>query len=116
MVKDQVERGTSVYRLIIMDYKMPKLKGIEAAAMIRNFLCERAPEQPRPFIVCLSSYCRELPIDVKQGDGNIVDLILNKPIFKPGIFMILEMANILQENDQWRSGLPRSQSIHLNYL
>ena len=100
MVKDQVERGTSVYRLIIMDYKMPKLKGIEAAAMIKNYLCEKAPEQPTPFIVCLSSYCSDLPKEILQEDNDLVDLIATKPIFKPGILMILEQANILQKNDQ----------------
>ena len=99
MVKDQIERGSSVYKLIILDYKMPNLKGVEAATMIRDLLCGRAPEQPTPLIACLTSYCAELPVEVRNKDNKLFDLISSKPIFKPGIFMLLEQADILQEND-----------------
>ena len=72
-----------------MDYKMPNLKGIEATTMIRDYLQQMVPEAPKPFIVCLSSYCNELPKKVIQKDDNLFDTVINKPIFKPGIFIIL---------------------------
>ena len=44
------------YSLILMDYNMPVLNGIEATKIIRQLLKDYAPNLPQPHICCLTSY------------------------------------------------------------
>ena len=56
MVQKRVQAGDQVYRLIIMDYKMPILKGNESALMIKKYMREDAPDQTLPLIICLTNF------------------------------------------------------------
>ena len=74
--------------LIILDYKMPVLKGNEASIMIRNFLKEEAFDQPQPYIVCLSNFYESLLKKIQSSKYGI-DEVVHKPIFKAGIYNLL---------------------------
>ena len=65
MVQKRMASGKPMYRLIMMDYKMPMSTGAEAAQKIRSLLEESRdegalpPEQQsviKPYIVCMSIY------------------------------------------------------------
>ena len=55
-VQELYEKRQTTYRLIIIDYAMPVLSGIDATIMIRKYLSERVKPSEMPFICCLTSY------------------------------------------------------------
>ena len=54
-VKKLYAKHKRTYNLILMDYKMPVINGIQATKMIRKFLMESAPQLPSPHICCLTT-------------------------------------------------------------
>ena len=80
--------GEQVYKLIILDFKMPVLDGNQASVMIRNFLKEEAPDQPQPYIVCLTNFYNKLLKNIQKSKHRI-DEVVHKPIFKAGIYNLL---------------------------
>ncbi len=57
VIKDQVNSGRPVYKLIMMDYSMPDINGPEASKRIREFLTERGiPRKSQPYICLLTAY------------------------------------------------------------
>ena len=55
-VKNLLETHGQTYTLILMDYNMPVLNGIQATKIIRQYLNDNAPNLPQPYICCLTSY------------------------------------------------------------
>ena len=67
---------------------MPVLKGNDASIKIRNFLKEEAPDQPQPYIVCLTNFYENLLKKIPNAKYGI-DEVVHKPIFKAGIYNLL---------------------------
>ena len=44
MMQALMANGDPVYRLILVDEKMPSLKGCQTAGLVRDFLSENAPD------------------------------------------------------------------------
>ena len=99
MVQAQVMAGQSVYKLILMDYELQNnLKGNEAAFMIRSYLSRVAPEQPYPYIVCLTNYSKMF-IEKEQTDEYGFDEVVTKPSFKKSFSQLMKRAKIIQRSD-----------------
>ena len=83
-----MQNGEKVYKLIILNYKTPVIKGNEASIMIRNLLKEEAFDQPRPYIVCLTNFYENLENKIQRAKYGI-DEVVQKPIFKVGMYNLL---------------------------
>ena len=67
--------------MIIMDYTMQTMSGLEVAQQIRTFLSDLGVErQNQPYIALLSSF--ELEKKDMERIESQVDICLTKPIFK----------------------------------
>ena len=85
MIQDRINAGQVMYKLILIDYKMPNCNGAEATAMIKSLLIDY--DNKWPYIACLSNF-NEISIKksvIRAG----VDVFLSKPIFKVGIYRLL---------------------------
>ena len=80
-VKDLVNAGKPVYKLIMMDYSMPDCNGPEATKRIREFLNQRGiPRKKQPYICLLTAYSGKSY--KKNAIESGMDACLNKPVFK----------------------------------
>jgi PAS domain S-box-containing protein len=71
---DELECAELPYQLVIMDWKMPGMDGIEAIRRIRR----SSRIEPQPAIVMVSAYGREEVVKAAQAEG--VDTFLVKPV------------------------------------
>jgi len=79
--------------MILMDYEMPILNGIEATKIIRQYLKDTAPNLPQPYICCLTSYNdKKLKNEALKANMNSFAV---KPIFKSGIQQLLIQAKVI---------------------
>lgn len=70
----KAQQQQSPFDLILMDWQMPGMDGISAAAEIHHKL----PKENQPYIVLVTSFDRE---DVrKESNSNLLDGILTKPV------------------------------------
>ncbi len=75
------------YHLVLMDYKMPQVDGLQATALIKN-----DPDlQQVPLVILISSYHRD---EIFQGDHKalLVDGFLNKPVSESRLFDSIHQA------------------------
>ena len=80
-----------MYRLIIMDYKMPVCNGLDATIQIRKIL-----ERNRitmPYFVCLTNFKENYKIRMASLEAGM-DEFVGKPIFKSGIYRLLVAAEL----------------------
>ena len=81
-----------MYKLIMIDYKMPTPNGAETAAMILNFLIQQQQaDSSRPYVVSISNFNDSSTIKEKCMSAG-VDEFVSKPIFKIGIYRLLVQA------------------------
>lgn len=69
------------YHLVLMDYKMPQIDGLQATAMIKQ-----DPDlQQMPLVLLISSYHKD---EIFKGDfkASLVDGFLNKPVSESRLF------------------------------
>ena len=93
LVRNLFESAGRTYNLILMDYDMPVLNGIEATKIIRQYMKDTAPNLPQPFICCITSY----------NDANLKNEAIKarmnsfavKPIFKSCIQKLLIQAKVI---------------------
>ena len=90
-----VERITSDsdYRMVLLDWKMPGMNGIEAARRIRAKVGERLP------IILISAYDRSDMEDAAKNAG--VNAFISKPLFRSTLF---EKMNEILGNEKKHSG------------
>lgn len=55
VIKERYEEEKSTFQLILIDYIMPNMNGIDTTYMIRKYLNEVAPDVAQPFIVCMTN-------------------------------------------------------------
>ena len=92
MVKDRVESGKRMYRLILMDYSMPICDGPSAIREIRGYLSTSQPDQ-NPFICCLTAYSEQSFIDRAKEAGS--DDYATKPVNINTLEQILRKSNLI---------------------
>ncbi len=92
MVRDRVELGKCMYRLILMDYSMPICDGPTATREIRGFMSTNQPNH-QPFICCLSAYTEQSFIDRAKEAGS--DDYATKPVNMNTLKQILRKANLI---------------------
>ena len=56
MVKKLYKEKNSTYKIILMDFEMSEIDGMEITACIRKFLEQEAPDIAHPYICCLTKY------------------------------------------------------------
>ena len=91
MVKNRVESGKPMYRLILMDYSMPFCDGPTATRKIRKYLTKT--NYYYPFICCLTAYTEQSFIDEARAAG--FDDFACKPVSKEILTKILRKANLI---------------------
>ncbi len=77
-------KADSPYDLLLLDWRMPEMSGLEMAAALRS----RADnESPMPFVIMVSAYGREQLI---EASGSVpVDLVLAKPVAPSTLFDVM---------------------------
>ena len=55
VIKERYEEEKSTFQLILIDYIMPNMNGLDTTYQIRKYLNEEAPDVPQPFIVCMTN-------------------------------------------------------------
>ena len=70
-----------MYKLIVMDYKMPNCDGGQATVMIRNYLKE-CHVSKLPYIVCLSNFSTQNQAIKNAVESAGMDEFVSKPIFR----------------------------------
>ena len=95
LVHAQVLSGSPLYKLVIMDYKMPIMKGNVAASMMSKFLSAEAPHREKPYIVCLTNFASSLLREKLDPSQDGINEVISKPIFKSGFCKLLGKAKLL---------------------
>jgi CheY-like chemotaxis protein len=94
------------YQLVLMDWKMPGMDGIETAAAIHN-----NSDQRRPFIIIVTGI--ELESAQKRMDTTSVDTILLKPVKPSQLFnTIVELLGSQKAMAPRRERKPTARPIH----
>lgn len=75
------ERAAQPYDLVLMDYQMPEVNGLQALQVLRAD--SALPSQPQ--VVLISSYHRD-EIFADEGEAAVVDGFLNKPVSESRLF------------------------------
>ena len=77
-----------------MDVYSSNNTGIDTGIMIRKFLREKAPDQPQPYIVMMTSSHAQNDKQREMAMQAGMDKVVTKPLFMEDIQMILNAANI----------------------
>ena len=93
---EKVKNSTKPYDLILMDWNMPELNGIEATQKIN----EMNPKEDIPTVVMISAYHEESLVEAAKKTG--IDIFLQKPI-NPSIL-----------NDILSGLFLEGESLHIN--
>ena len=85
-----------MYRLIMIDFKMPNTNGLEASRYIHHYLADeqKIPNKFMPYIVCISNYCNYEAVQ-KNYKSVGIDELIQKPIFKLGIYDLLYRTKLI---------------------
>ena len=88
-----INPAASMYKLILMDYSMPKCDGPTATAQIRELLNNNEYQQDSPYICFLTAYSnkKKRKVAIEAGGDNY----LVKPVFKQQIHKVLISASLL---------------------
>ena len=78
MVQSRLTSGKPMYRLIMMDYKMPSINGADTVKMI---LAALKATNVRPYIACMSNFSNNQAIRVSCIKAGMDEFVC-KPIFK----------------------------------
>ena len=93
MLRHTEESLTLPYKLIVMDYMLPGMNGLEASRQIIKFANQRNIEQP--FIALLTSNpsqkIKNQAFDMQIGK------VISKPIFKAGVQRLLIDAKLIED-------------------
>jgi PAS domain S-box-containing protein len=76
------------YHLVLMDYKMPQVDGLQAAALIKA----DTRLKNMPLIFLISSYHRDEIFKGTHTDESLVDGFLNKPVSESRLFDTIHQA------------------------
>jgi PAS domain S-box-containing protein len=71
----QSERRTLPYDLVLMDWKMPVMDGVEAAQRLRS----DAPRQP-PAVIMVTAFGRDEALEAAKSRGVALPVVLTKPV------------------------------------
>ena len=82
-----------MYKLVLMDFSMPKCDGPEATKQIRQYLLKKN-SQKQPLICCLTAYTDKPFKDIAKEAG--IDCFLSKPVFKTTIHKLLIKALLIK--------------------
>ena len=84
-----------MFKLILLDYCMPEMDGLETAKKIRELIATKGITQPH--ICCASAYTE--PSFVKKALESGMDSYISKPVNLSEILALMQKANI---NFEWR--------------
>jgi CheY-like chemotaxis protein len=94
------------YQLLLMDWKMPGMDGIETATAIR-----KDPELHHPPIIMITAHERELAL--KRKDTTSVDALLMKPVKPSQLFnAIMELFGRAEAMVPRREPTPAAWQVH----
>ena len=79
-----------MYKLILLDYCMPDMDGLETAQKIRELIAMKGITQPH--ICCASAYTE--PSFVKKALASGMDSYISKPVNLPDILALMKKANV----------------------
>lgn len=95
------------YDLVLMDYKMPRINGLEAAAEIKS---DQSVTR-MPYVFLISSYHRDEIFD-RHPSADVVDAFLSKPISESRLFDALVQV-FSEQTEQAAPGLDRDKNTAL---
>jgi PAS domain S-box-containing protein len=107
-----VQKGTNYFDLLLLDWRMPKLDGIQVVSLIQEQFGEHCP-----IVLMATAYDRSILL--KQSGSELVDDIICKPVTGSLLFnAVLEVKNrrgeLLSYNDKQR--VDGEQLMGLNLL
>lgn len=56
IVKQRFKTKGDTYKLILMDYSMPVMTGVEAGILIKSFMNENIVRKEQAYICCITAY------------------------------------------------------------
>ncbi len=83
-VTRMIEAGTP-YPLVLLDYKMPGMNGIETARQIADFHAEHGTDLPRPKMILLSAFGLDAGLS-PQAKASGLEVFLSKPVTRSRLF------------------------------
>jgi len=93
------ELSQTTYDLIIIDWKMPEMDGLETASHIQNDIqIERAPK-----IIIMTAYTRDEIEEKAQARNLNIEAVISKPITPSDLLQTLE--NVLNLSDKLKNGI-----------
>ena len=97
-VKQRFHTQNDAYKLILMDYSMPELNGIEAGIKIKKFMKKYLPVDQKSYICCITAF--EGKKYAKQSLLAGMDFFLRKPVFKSGMEKLLKKVGLTNEDSE----------------
>jgi signal transduction histidine kinase/DNA-binding response OmpR family regulator len=88
------------FDLLLVDWKMPGMNGIETVLAIEHVLAQDKHQKP-PTVVMVTAYAREELL--RSADGAVIDAVLTKPVTASLLF---ETLSHLQSHDVSSEALP----------
>ena len=94
LVKERLRKGQPMYKLILMDYSMPRMDGPRCVKQIRELLTQLPASEKRPRICCVTAYNETTFKSTAIGVG--MDEFVTKPIFKNQMYEQLLKSDLIQ--------------------
>lgn len=83
LIGQQANNPELAFELVLLDWKMPEMNGVEVARHIRE-LAQRNGIPKLPVIIMVTAHSKELLLQEAQGIH--LDAVLNKPVTSSGLF------------------------------
>ena len=96
-VKQRYKTQKDAYKLILMDYSMPELGGVEAGMKIKKFMNKVLPKKDQSVICCITAYSGKKYEQQSRVAG--MDFFLSKPIYKSGMQKLLIRVGLVESRD-----------------